>query len=400
MIYERMRAYLIGFCALVGGACGAAHDREHAEADPHAEHHEQGEHAHVEARSADARLRVDKSMLRDLRITTSAAELRPAGDTVTALGELQVDEERYAEVGAPIAARVSRVLAGVGDAVAQGQLLVELESPEVGRARAAALAARAEADLLRRVAGRREQLARDRIVAQRELDSAQAELSAAEAQLQAAEQQLAALGGARGHGTQFGLVSPLAGTVIERNVLRGRRVSGEETLFVVGDLTRLWLVAHAFERDALRIHSGGIARASFPALPGQEFTGPVTRIGSRVDPSSRTIDIRIELDNTAGLLRPGMSATAHIPVGAASDRVVTVPVAAVQRLPEGWCVFLPTQEDGVFERRAVGRGRDLGGEVEILQGVRQGERVVVDGAFLLKAEADKARGTGAEHHHH
>ncbi len=93
-----------------------------------------------------------------------------------------------------------------------------------------------------------------------------------------------------------------------------------------------------------------------------------------------------------------MSATAWLPLAETSGTVVAVPAAALQRLDEGWGVFLPRGE-GVFEVRPVGRGRDLGGEVEILSGLAAGEPVVVDGAFLLKAEAEKAHG-GGEHHDH
>jgi cobalt-zinc-cadmium efflux system membrane fusion protein len=160
------------------------------------------------------------------------------------------------------------------------------------------------------------------------------------------------------------------------------------------------LVVHAFERDALRIRTGTTARVSFPALPGQVHAGDVTHVGSRVDPASRTIDVRIEIANPSGLLRPGMSASAIVPVGDAAQRVVAVPVEALQRQDAGWCAFLPTDKEGSFEIRKIGRGRDLGGEVEVLSGLRAGERVVVDGAFLLKAEADKLRGGGEDEHHH
>ena len=85
---------------------------------------------------------------------------------------------------------------------------------------------------------------------QRELEGAQADAAEAGAQLQAAQQALAALGGGRGAGTRFLLRAPLAGTVLERTAVRGRVLGSEQTLFVIGDLRRLWLVAHAFERDA------------------------------------------------------------------------------------------------------------------------------------------------------
>jgi cobalt-zinc-cadmium efflux system membrane fusion protein len=92
-----------------------------------------------------------------------------------------------------------------------------------------------------------------------------------------------------------------------------------------------------------------------------------------------------------------MSATVWLPVGEGAP-VIAVPAAALQRLDDKWCVFVPKGE-GAFEVRIVGRGRDLGGEVEILSGLETAETVVVDGAFLLKAEAEKARGEGAHHDH-
>jgi cobalt-zinc-cadmium efflux system membrane fusion protein len=210
---------------------------------------------------------------------------------------------------------------------------------------------------------------------------------------------LVALGASRGSGSRFVLSSPIAGTVIDRAALLGQMVDAEHSLFIIGDLSRLWLVVHAFERDALRVREGTTTRITFPALPGQSFSGTVARIGSRVDPTSRTIEVRIVMDNPEGVLRPGMSASVLVAVGDSNENVVAVPVEALQRHLSGWCVFLPRPEAGVFELRPVGRGRDLEGEVEVLSGLRAGERVVVDGAFLLRAEAEKARGGGEEHHH-
>lgn len=365
----------------------------------HGDEHERDEERGGPHAAEDRVVRVDRSMLGDLRVTTQAAESRPAGDTVTALGELRVNEDAYAEVGTPIRARVSRVFVAPGEVVTAGQALAELESPEVGRARAALLASHARLELARQTVERRRSLAADQIVPQRELETAQAELAQAAAEQRAAAGSLAALGAARGAGARFLLTSPIAGTVIDRTALRGRLADAERPLFLVGDLARLWLVVHVFERDALRMRSGTTARVLFPALPGPSTRGEVTLIGSRVDPTSRTVDVRIEIANPRGVLRPGMSASALVPLGDAAGSVVTVPVEALQRQQWGWCVFVPRAEAGVFELRPVGRGRDLGGEVEVLSGLRAGERVVVDGAFLLKAEADKARGDEHGHHH-
>jgi cobalt-zinc-cadmium efflux system membrane fusion protein len=170
-------------------------------------------------------------------------------------------------------------------------------------------------------------------------------------------------------------------------------------LFRLADLSTLWLTVHAFERDAVRIQPGALVRVSFPALPGRSFTGRVAYVGRVVDPSSRTIPVRVDLPNPEDLLRPGMSATAWVKLGGDDDIVLAVPAAALQRVRGEWSVFIP-RGDGSFQIRAVGRGRELDGEVELLSGVTAGETIVIDGAFLLKAEADKAHGAGSHDHAH
>ena len=111
-------------------------------------------------------------------------------------------------------------------------------------------------------------------------------------------------------------------------------------------------------------------------------------VGRQVERESRTVPVRIDVKNTSNLLRPGMSATAALPVGGSGEPILTVPVAAVQRVRNEWCVFLP-KDASTFEIRRIGRGRDLAGEVEILSGLSANEKIVVDGAFLLKAQAEK-----------
>ncbi len=196
----------------------------------------------------------------------------------------------------------------------------------------------------------------------------------------------------------FTLRSPVDGTVIERHAVMGQMADPSQSLFHVGDLSRLWLTVHAFERDAVRIQPGAPARITFAAIPGKDFTAKVGFIGQRVDPASRTIPVRLELDNPDGVLRPGMSASAFIPLGEREAMVTTVPAAALQRLEGGWFAFIP-KGDGTFERRQVGRGRTLAGDVEVLSGLKAGEQVVVEGAFLLKAEVEKSRGGGERHEH-
>ncbi len=393
---RRLRVRAVLWACWLVSACETQHSEQH---EPHGEEHEEHESKDPHESHAEGTLRVDPSMLRDLRMTTAPAELRPLGEAVTALGDLRVSEDAYAEVGSPIAARVMRVLASPGDVVKAGQVLAELSSVSIGQTRALAATTATRLTLAQQKLARLRELATHQVVSAQEIGMAEAELQQAETERASAQQTLGSLGAAKGSGASLALSSPIAGTVIDRDAVRGRLVDPEHPLFVVGDLARLWLVVHAFERDALRVLPDSTARVSFTALPGRSFAGKVTRIGSRVDKVSRTLEVRVEVDNPEGMLRPGMSGSASMPVGDAATKTVTVPVTAIQRVADTWSVFVPQATKGHFEIRAVGRGRDLSGEVEILQGLKAGEVVVVDGAFLLKAEADKARGGDGEHHH-
>ena len=346
---------------------------------------------------------VDEGMLRDLRITTRPVESRPGGERVVLLGELAVDQRAYAEVGTPVAARITSLLVNTGDSVRSGQALAELTSPELGRERAAYLSARARLTLADAALERKRALAAEKIVPLREVQEAESAAGEARAALRSSRAAIAAFGveppadeADDATSSTFVLRTPVAGSVIERTAVIGQMLDPASPAFRIGNLSTLWLTVHAFERDAVRIQDGVIARVAFPALPGQDFEGRVTMVGGHVERESRTVPVRIDVRNDANLLRPGMSATAALPVGTTGAAILTVPVAALQRVRNEWCVFLP-RDANHFEIRRIGRGRDLAGEVEVLSGLRADEMVVVDGAFLLKAQAEKGE---ADHDAH
>ncbi|HET7503602.1 MAG TPA: efflux RND transporter periplasmic adaptor subunit [Kofleriaceae bacterium] len=339
-------------------------------------------------------------MLRDLHTTTTRAQARAAGEAVSALGELRVNEDAYAEVASPVSARVTRVLVRPGDSVKAGQALAELSSPELVQARAELDAARSRVEIATRTAERKRALAADRLAPEREVIEAEAALAEADAAYKVAGSALRKFGPAAGDAA-IQIRSPIAGTVIERSVVQGQLADPSKTLFRIGELSTLWLFAHVFERDAVRVPTGRAAAVTFAALPGKTTQAVIQWIGREVDARSRTIEIRLDVPNPDGVLRPGMSATVSIPLGdPGPGAVVTVPAAAVQRVGTGWVVFVPLEPHGPhgpgeFAIRAIGRGRDLAGEIEVLSGLAAGDEVVVEGAFLLKAEADKASGGGA-----
>lgn len=346
---------------------------------------------------------VHQEMLRDLRLTTRAVESRTGGDRVVLLGELGVDESAYAEVGTPVAARVTRLLVSPGDLVRSGQPLAELTSAELGRERAGYLSARARVTLAEAALARRRALAEERIVPPREVQEAESAAGEARAALGASRAAIAAFGvdppsddGEAAASSGFVLRAPVSGSVIERAAVVGQMLDPATPAFRIGDLSTLWLTVHAFERDAVRVRPGVAARLAFSALPGQDFEGHVAAVGRHVERESRTVPVRIDVGNRGGLLRPGMSATATLPVGEHGEAILTVPVASVQRLRNQWCVFVP-KDATHYEIRRIGRGRDLGAEVEVLSGLSAGETIVVDGAFLLKAHAEKGEAGHGDH---
>lgn len=379
-------ASMIGVAACGGGPAPAPAEEPKATATPEARD------PHVDP----AEVKVDEGMLRDLRITTAVVESRTGAEDVTLLGELAVDERAYAEVGVPVPARAMRLLAAPGDHVRAGQPLLDLQSPELGKLRAEYVSAQARVTLAEGALTRKRDLAAEKIAPQREVQEAETEVTQSRASLRSAGAALTALGvppSASGEAetlgaSTFSLRSPVSGTVLERNVVQGQMLEPATPAYRIANLTTLWLTVHAFERDAVRIQKGSTARLTFPALPGEQFQGHVSLLGGQVAKESRTIPIRIDLRNDRGLLRPGMSGSAAVPVGAVKSQVLAVPVAAVQRVRNEWCVFLP-KDASTFEIRRIGRGRDLGDEVEILSGLKAGERLVVEGAFLLKSQAEK-----------
>ena len=350
-----------------------------------------------EPKPADNIVQVSEEMLRDLRITTSKVEQHQGGESSSLLGELGVNENAYAEVSSPLAARVVALRAVEGQAVQKGEALATLESGDLAKARGELATAEARRNLAQRALERKRSLNAEKIVPTREVQEAENELIGAEAQVRSARSSLQSLGapdraGDGASASSLVLRSPVSGIVLERTLALGQTADPSKPLFRIGDLSTIWLTVHAFERDAVRLVKGARARITFAALPGRTFDGKVALIGQSVDADSRTVAVRIDLPNRERLLRPGMSATAWLPVGE-QGTMLAVPAAAVQRVRDRWCVFVP-KNDRTFEIRPIGRGRDIAGEVEILSGVRAGEPIVVDGAFLLKAETERSASEG------
>lgn len=267
-----------------------------------------------------------------------------------------------------------------GQRVEKGQLLVRLRD---GDARAAVDDAKARVDLAALELARAKELRARENVSQADLDRAVAEHALAAAALDAAQEAL----------RRTRVVAPFAGTLGRREVSPGAVVSPTTVLTGLEALDRL-LVDVALPEDALaRVAPDQVATVSVSALPGETFPGVVTYVAPRVREDTRTVDVRVELDNPGGRLRPGMSAAVRI-VTETAPEALTVPTEALVNSARGPSVYV-VGEDGAAALRPVRTGDREAGAVEVVEGLAAGDRVVVQGFARLRPGAKvKIQGEG------
>ncbi|HET6346904.1 MAG TPA: efflux RND transporter periplasmic adaptor subunit [Myxococcota bacterium] len=306
------------------------------------------------------------------------------------LGSVTYDAEFYAVVGPQATGRIVALRAQEGSEVKAGAVLAVMESPQAGEARGEYVAARARAAAAEANRRREEDLAQKRISSGRELELARAQAQQEEAAVRVAGQRLRTLGleadeADAAAGGRISLVSPLAGTVVERRVALGESVAHGDDAFVLADLAHLWVMLDVYEKDLERVHVGQPVELRTDALPGKVFAARVSYVEMHLDADTRTAQVRISIDNKEHLLRPGQFVSARIQSGDPSDvPAITVPKAAIQTVDSRPIVFV--KEGNKFAARDVKLGRADETQIEVVEGVQEGEEVVVRGAFFLKSQ--------------
>jgi len=341
--------------------------------------------------------------------------------TLESPARIGLNENRVARVGALLDGRIVEVLANVGDRVEERQLLAVLQSHEVDDARAEYAKAKAELEramselgYTTKVRDRAARLYELKAGSLEELQRAEAELRRSETQILVAraeigrlEEHLEHIGvsseGALDEYTQPGtgraehfseleripVRSPIMGTVLQRLVTPGTVVSPSDDLFVVSNLSRLWVHAEVPEAYLPLLHTGQRVSVRVESYPGVVFPAQLAHVGDVLNPATRTVQVRCVAENPEGRLRPEMYASVVFDLGA-GDEMLVVPKTALQDIDGEAIVFVLTG-DGLFERRPVSLGRSAADRVSVLDGLKQGERVVTEGSFLLKSEMLKSR---------
>ncbi|MHB8111811.1 MAG: efflux RND transporter periplasmic adaptor subunit, partial [Syntrophorhabdaceae bacterium] len=185
------------------------------------------------------------------------------------------------------------------------------------------------------------------------------------------------------------VASPIGGIVIEKTVTQGEVVNPDKQLFLVADLSTLWVVVDVYEKDISRLRVGTGVKVSVAAFPDRIFKGTISYIADVVDEKTRTEKARITIDNASGLLKPGMFATVLMEAAhGGTERLIAVPEEAVLLDGAKQCVFVQVAPDK-FKKRDIETGRALGKRLEVIAGLKEGERVAVQGAFILKSELKK-----------
>ncbi len=382
---------LVALSAYAPAGCGNG-EAETSSAQPADEYDEGEEHAadEVEVVTLDSAALA----MTDIEIGTAEA-VETSRLAVT--GTITYDQNRVSHIGPRTEGRIVTLRVDLGARVETGQVLAVLESPDVGATRADLHEAQALVRIQTENYEREKRLEAQGISSRKELLDAEAELRRAEAAAVSAAERLRTLGAGHGEGGEFATTAPFGGVVVEKHATLGEVAGPSDQLFTVADLRRLWIELDIFERDLRRVTTGQPVQVRTAAYPGRTYSGRIVYVADVLDPERRTVRARVEVENPDRSLKPGMFATAEIEVGS-GEPVVVVPRAAVQNVEGRQVVWVPGDSPGQFRVQPVDVGPATeDGRVRILAGITAGDRVVVAGAFTLKAELSKSEFGGHGH---
>lgn len=319
-------------------------------------------------------------------ITFGPVEQKPFQPVVAVVGTVTFNPSYVAAVGTRLRGFVRKTLKYAGDHVVAGEALAEVESAELGEAQSSVAQAQAQlAAAERNVARERDLLAKELTTA-REAEMAEAELASVRAALQAAQQRTKAYGGAaKASLGVFVMRSPMDGQVVETNVVPGQSVDGDLMGYKVADLDHLWIELSVFERDVGFVHKGDVVEVSPVAHAGTKIPGVVAHVGEIIDPTTRSTEVRVAVDNPKEHLRPGQSVHATITSGKQARTTLLIPHEAVVYVDGNPTVFVAESDTRVrpVSVRLGGTNRD---RHEVVEGLQPGQRVAVGGVFALKSE--------------
>lgn len=314
--------------------------------------------------------------------------------TLETTGVVDFDNDQATGVVAPLSGPVTRLLVALGAKVKKGDALAAVDSPDFAAAVGAYHKALATAQTNRRLADLDKDLAQHNGVSQREADQAETDATNAEADRDAALQAIVALGipdatikeiqdGTAVARVEALIRSPIAGTVVERLITPGQLLeAGTTPCFTVADLSRVWVLAQTFGADLASIKVGDTAEV-VTGIGTTTFAGKVDNISALVDPDTRSVAVRVAVENPGDLLKKQMYVRVRITAQQASTGVL-VPVSAVLRDNENLPFIYQVQPDGSYGRVHVALGSRVADQYEITEGIKASDQVVTDGGLFVQ----------------
>jgi cobalt-zinc-cadmium efflux system membrane fusion protein len=373
--------------ALILAGCGSDHKADEVKA---------AQAVSPAAKADEIVIPADSPQLSQIKVA-AVEEADVPFEVVTAPGKIEANPNRMSRIVLPLPGRVDSVFVKLGDSVKRGDPLLTLESPDadvaasaylgalagLNTAKTAQLKAQSDYDRSKDLFDHKAVAEKEKLAAEAALSQARAGVEQAEASREQTQRRLELLGLKPGKfGQKITVSAPISGKVLEMSVAAGEyRNDTTAPLMVIADLSSVWVSSDVPETQIRFIDIGERLDIQLSAFPGQTFRGRVTRIADTVDPQTRTIKVRAEMNNLKGLLRPEMFGNIrHVE---STRRPPLVPVAAVIQA-EGQSTVYREKSRGVFDPVRVELAAPFDGKAGVLKGLKAGDRIVVDGVMLLK----------------
>ncbi len=350
------------------------------------------------AQSPPGTFRATEQQLKTLTIETVATHGFVSEELTE--GKIAVNGDRTTPLYSPYSGRVVRVIAGLGDRVRQGAALATVAATEYVQALNDLAAAGAQVKLARINEQRKHALYEAKGGSLQDWQQAQADLTTAETALQLVHNRLKifdksaeeidALEKSASIDAVVPLTAPVAGVVVDRQIGPGQflQSGGGTPAFTIADTSSVWLLANVREADAALVKPGQAVEVHVLAYPKRAFKARLTYVSAVVDPVTHRIPVRAEIDNRDGALKPEMFANFRILTSEAAESPA-VPQSAIVYEGDGAHVWV-VEGDGLIAYRAIRTGRENGGLIEVLEGLKSGERIVTKGGLFIDQVATPA----------
>lgn len=314
-------------------------------------------------------------------------ELMPIAEEFTAVGEVSFDEDNVVRVYPIVSGSVEDVKVSLGDYVNRGQLLATLLSTDISSYQRDYNVAKADYEVAEKNLQRAQELYSSGMISDKDFSEVKKDYANTKSEFNEKKQILSLYGGSPDKlDATFRVVAPRSGFIVERNINEGTqiRTDASTNIFTISDLKTVWIWANVHESDMAKVKEGDKVVVKTIAYPDKTFTGQIKKIGTMLDPSSRVIKVRTELENQDGLLKPEMFATIII-TSATSEKLLAVPQKAMVLENNNFYVMKQTAP-GTFEKVKVTTGRKFTEVTEVTAGLNAGDKVIVEGSlFALTA---------------